>query len=79
MYTINENGYTIYNKYITEDDNSNNNKQTINILYINENHYNLLIPVKENNNLKNNIIQKNVDFKRFKQILLEDKKKKNQF
>ena len=81
MYTINENGYTIYNKYTTEDDISNNNKQTINILYINENHYNLLIPVKENNNLKNNIIQKNVDFKQFKQILLEDKekKKKNQF
>ena len=38
--------------------------------------YNLLIPVKENNNLKNNIIQKNVDFKQFKQILLEDKEKK---
>ena len=76
MCTINENGYTIYNKYTTEDVISNNNKQTINILYINENHYNLLIPVKENNNLKNNIIQKNVDFKQFKQILLEDKEKK---
>ena len=76
MYTINENEYTIYNKYTTEDDISNNNKQTINILYINENHYNLLIPVNENNNLKNNIIQKNVDFKQFKQILLEDKEKK---
>ena len=76
MYTINENEYTIYNKYTTEDDISNNNKQTINILYINENHYNLLIPVKENNILKNNIIQKNVDFKQFKQILLEDKEKK---
>ena len=76
MYTINENRYTIYNKYTTENDISNNNKQTINILYINENHYNLLIPVKENNNLKNNIIQKNEDFKQFKQILLEDKEKK---
>ena len=58
MYTINENWYSIYNKYTTENDISNNNKQTINILYIKENHYNFLIPVKENNNLKNNIIQK---------------------
>ena len=45
----------------------------MNILYINENHFNLLIP-NDNNiiNSNNNIIQKGINFKEFKNLILND-------
>ena len=43
IYTLNENGFAIYNKYNIGEDEAIINKETINILYINRNHYNLLM------------------------------------
>ena len=67
MYTLNENGYEFYNKYNPEDNMNGWVRDTVNILYINENHFNLLIP-NDNNiiNSNNNIIQKGINFKELK-------------
>ena len=50
MYTFNELGYTIYHKYNSEEENLRQEKDIIEILYINENYFNLMIP---NNNKGN--------------------------
>ena len=62
MFTINETGYKLYNKYETSENGQGNNVDVINILYINNNHYNLLVPQKNQNN-KNNILIRNINFK----------------
>ena len=71
MYTLNVNGYEFYNKYNPEDNMNGGVRDTVNILYINENHFNLLIP-NDNNiiNSNNNIIQKGINFKEFKNLIL---------
>ena len=73
MYTLNVNGYEFYNKYNPEDNMNGGVRDTVNILYINENHFNLLIP-NDNNiiNSNNNIIQKGINFKEFKNLILND-------
>ena len=73
MYTLNENGYEFYNKYNPEDNMNGGVRDTVNILYINENHFNLLIP-NDNNiiNSNNNIIQKGINFKEFKNLILNE-------
>ena len=76
MFSLNENGLTIYNKYNLGEDIERVNKETINILYINSNHYNLLIPKEENLN-NNNVILKNINLKEMENIILDDKKKSN--
>lgn len=65
MYTINELGYTIYHKYNSEEDNLREGRYTIEILYINENHFNLLIPNNKEND-RNNIIQQNINMEELK-------------
>ena len=51
-------------------------RDTINILFINDDHFNLLLPNNnENNNSNNNIIQKGINFNEYKTIILKDQKK----
>ena len=56
MHTLNENVFAIYNKYNIRENVTIINKETINILYININHYNLLIASENNKNTHNNNI-----------------------
>ena len=77
MYTINELGYTIYHKYNSEEENLRQEKDTIEILYINENHFNLLIPNNNKGNYRNNVIQQNINIKDLNNIILKDKEKSN--
>ena len=77
MYTINALGYTIYHKYNSEIDNSNKEKDTIEILYINNNHFNLLLPNNNKGKYSNNVIQQNINMKDLNKIILKDKKKYN--
>ena len=77
MYTINELGYTIYHKYNSEEENLKQEKDTIEILYINENHFNLLIPNNNKGNYRNNVIQQNINMKDLNNIILKDKEKSN--
>ena len=44
MYTLYENGYELYNKYNPEYNMNGEVRDTLNILYIKENHFNLLMP-----------------------------------
>ena len=76
MYTLNETGYKLYNKYETSENEQGNNVDVINILYINNNHYNLLVPQKNKNN-KNNILIRNINFKEMGKILIKDKLSSN--
>lgn len=77
MYTINALGYTVYHKYNSENDNLNKEKDTIEILYINDNHFNLLIPNNNKGKYSNNVIQQNINMKDLNKIILKDKKKYN--
>ena len=77
MYTINELGYTIYHKYNSEEENLRQEKDTIENLYINENHFNLLIPNINKVNYRNNVIQQNINIKDLNNIILKDKEKSN--
>ena len=74
MYTLNENGYQLFHKYGSEEaDDQNNNKEIINILFINQNHFNLLLPYKNNASSNRSFVEKNINFKEFEKILLDDK------
>ena len=77
MYTLNSNGYSIYNNFSPNNNNNENIGNTINILYINNNHFNLLLPNDNNNTSKRNTIQKEISFKEFEKILFKEKKKYN--
>ena len=44
MYTLNETGYSLFFQYNSERGEQQENIENINILYIDENHFNLLIP-----------------------------------
>ena len=54
MYTLNENGYELYNKFMPEENMNQTIRDTINILFINDNHFNLLLPNNNENNNSNN-------------------------
>ena len=77
MYTLDSNGYSIYNNFAPNNNNNENIANTINILYINNNHFNLLLPNDNNNTSKRNTIQKEISFKEFEKILFKEKKKYN--
>ena len=68
--------YTIYHKYNSEEENLREGRDTIEILYINENHFNLLIP-NNKENYRNNIIQQNINMEELKKIILKDKEDSN--
>lgn len=63
MYTIGAQGYDIYHKYGIREVNSNLNKEVINILYINHNHFNFLLPNEDKTHNNRNIIQKSINIK----------------
>ena len=50
MYILIETLYKLYDKYDTSENEQGNNVDIINILYINNNNYNLLFPQKNQNN-----------------------------
>ena len=76
MYTLDSNGYSIYNNF-SPDNNNENIGNTINILYINNNHFNLLLPNDDTNTNIQNIIEKEISFKELEKILYKEKKKYN--
>ena len=76
MYTLDSNGYSVY-KNFSQDNNNGNIENTINILYINNNHFNLLIPNDNNKHYIQNLIQKEISFKELEKILFKEKKKYN--
>ena len=76
MYTLNENGYELFNKFMPEENINQATRDTINILFINDNHFNLLLPNNnETNNSNNNLIQKGINFNEYKKIVLKDQEK----
>ena len=68
MYTIGSQGYNIYHKYGIREGKSNINKEVINILYINHNHFNLLLPNDENTYNNKKMIEKNITIKELEKI-----------
>ena len=77
MYTLNETGYSLFFKYNSERGEQQENIENINILYIDENHFNLLIPNLENDRKKDDLIRNNININNFKSIILEEKSKSN--
>ena len=77
MYTFNEEGYSVFFQYNCERGEIQENIENIDILYINDNHFNLLIPNKVNGERKNDIIRNNINITNLKSIILEDKSKSN--
>ena len=54
MYTLNSNGYELYNNYSPDDNKNENIGNIINILYINNKHFNLFLPKDKKNEYKQN-------------------------
>ena len=77
MYTLNETGYSLFLQYNSERGEQQENIENINILYIDENHFNLLIPNLENDRKKDDLIRNNININNFKSIILEEKSKSN--
>ena len=74
MYTLNENGYQLFHKYGSEEvDEQNKNKAIINILFINQNHFNLLLPFENDSSSNRSCVEKNINLQEFEKILLDDK------
>ena len=72
LYILTNDGYKLYYRYnplLLE------NIQTINILFINNNHFNLLIPNELNRDENRKLIDKNINIKELEKIVLEDKNK----
>ena len=74
MYTLNSNGYEVYNNY-SPGNNNENIGNIIHILYINNNHFNLLIPNENKNEPKHNQLEKEISFNELEKILFNEKKK----
>ena len=74
MYTLNSNGYELYNNYSPNDNKNENIGNIINILYINNNHFNFLLPNDKKNEYKQNQLQKEISFKELEKILFLEKK-----
>ena len=77
MYTLNSNGYELYNNYSPDDNKNENIGNIINILYINNNHFNFLLYNDKKNEYKQNQLQKEISFKELEKILFREKKKYN--
>ena len=77
MYTLNSNGYELYNNYSPDANNNENIGNIINILYINNNHFNLLLPNTKKSECKQTQFQKEISLKDFEKILFKEKKKYN--
>jgi len=76
IHTLNEEGYSVFFQYNSERSEIQKNIENIDISYIDENHFNSLIP---NNDMKkkNDIASNNINMKDLKLIILEDKLKAN--
>ena len=61
MYTLNETGYSLFFQYNSERGEQQENIENINILYIDENHFNLLIPKSETDRKKDDPIRNNIN------------------
>ena len=73
MYTLNETGYSFYLLYNSERGQQQENIENINILYINENHFNLLIPNLYNIQKQDDLIRNNININNLKSIILKQK------
>ena len=71
MYTLNETGYSFYLLYNSERGLQQENIENINILYINENHFNLLIPNLYNIQKQDDLIRNNININNLKSIILK--------
>ena len=77
MYTLKSNGYELYNNYSPDANNNENIGNIINILYINNNHFNILLPNTKKRECKQTQFQKEISLKDFEKILFKEKKKYN--
>ena len=71
MYILNDNGYKLIFEFNNKPNNENENQNIdiINILFINNNHFNLLIKRQESHIIRNNLLERKMDIKDIEKIL----------
>ena len=71
MYILNDNGYKLIFEFNNKPNNENENQNIdiINILFINNNHFNLLIKRQESHIIRNNLLERKMDIKDLEKIL----------
>ena len=71
MYILNDNGYKLIFEFNNKPNNENENKNIdiINILFINNNYFNLLIKRQESHIIRNNLLERKMDIKDLEKIL----------